>query len=100
MILSLKLSSPGEVLAGLARRAKRRRLDANLTQEELAQRAQVSLGTLKLFERTGKASSDFIVRLAFALSAEKEFDNLFPPEPPKSIDDIVAKPQRLRGPRK
>ena len=100
MVLSTKLSSPQDVLVGLAARAKRRRLDANLTQEGLAQRAQVSLGTLKLFERTGKASSEFIVRLAFALNAEEQFDHLFPPEAPKSIDDIIAKPQRLRGRRK
>lgn len=100
MELSLKLSSPKDVLEGLARRAKRRRLDVNLTQEGLAQRAQVSLGTLKLFERTGKASSQFIVLIAFALCAEKEFDNLFPPEPPKTIDDVIAKKRRLRGRRK
>lgn len=100
MEISLKLSSPQDILEGLARRAKRRRLDANLTQEGLAQRAQLSLGTLKLFERTGKASSEFIVLLAFALNAEKEFNNLFPPEPPKSIDDVIARPRRLRGRRK
>ena len=100
MELSLKISSPQDVLEGLARRAKQRRLDANLTQKGLAQRAQLSLGTLKLFERTGKASSEFIVLLAFALNAEKEFDNLFPPETPKSIDDVIPKPRRLRGRRK
>ena len=100
MELSLKLSSPQELLKGLANRAKQRRLDANLTQDGLAQRAQLSLGTLKLFERTGKASSEFIVRLAFALNAEKQFDNLFPPETPKSIDDVIAKPRRMRGRRK
>ena len=100
MILSLKLSSPRDVLDGLARRAKRRRLEANLTQEELAERAQVSWGTLKLFERSGKASSEFLVKLAFALNAEKEFDALFPPEPHRSIDDVVAKPKRMRARRK
>lgn len=100
MILSLKVSSPSDVLKRLAQRAKRRRLDANLTQEGLAERAQLSLGTLKLFERTGKASSEFIIRLAFALNAERDFDSLFLPEAPKSIDDVIAKPLRLRGSRK
>ncbi len=99
-MLSLKLSSPHEVLKDLADRAKQRRLDANLTQEKLAQRAQVSLGTLKLFERTGKASLEFVVLIAFALNAEKEFAGLFPPSAPKTIDDILAKPKRQRGPRK
>lgn len=100
MDISLKISSPSDVLKRLAQRAKRRRLDANLTQAGLAERAQLSLGTLKLFERTGKASSEFIVRLAFALNAEKEFDALFPSAAPKSIDDVIAKPRRLRGRRR
>jgi transcriptional regulator with XRE-family HTH domain len=99
-MISFNLLAPRDVLQGLAQRAKQRRLAANLTQEGLAQRAQVSLGTLKFFERTGKASCEFIVLLAFALNAEKEFEGLFPPATPRSIDDIVAKPRRMRGRRK
>lgn len=99
MDISLKISSPNDTLKRLAQRAKRRRLDANLTQQGLAERSQLSLGTLKLFERTGKASTEFVVRLAFALNAEKEFDALFPSAAPKSIGDVIAKPRRLRGPR-
>jgi transcriptional regulator with XRE-family HTH domain len=96
-MLSLKLSSPNEVLLRLAERARRRRLDANLTQQQLADRAQISLGTLKLFERTGRASVEFVVRLAFVLNAEKEFDSLFPPQEPRSIDDVIAKSPRRRA---
>ena len=99
MILSLKLSSPRDVLMDLAGRARQRRLDANLTQEGLAKRAQLSLGTLKLFERTGKASLEFIVLLAFALNAEKEFASLFPATGPKSIDEVIDRPRRQRGSR-
>src|ERR1700712_5078320 len=97
MELSLNLSSPKSVAEGLARRVKRRRLEANLTQEGLARRAQVSLGTLKLFERSGKASIEFLIMVAFALNAEKEFEQLFPPLAPRSINDVIAKPARLRG---
>jgi transcriptional regulator with XRE-family HTH domain len=100
MILSLKLSSPKEAAEGLAQRVKRRRLEANLTQEGLARRAQVSLGTLKLFERTGKASVEFLIMIAFALNAEKEFEQLFPLQTRRSISDVIAKPARLRGRRK
>jgi transcriptional regulator with XRE-family HTH domain len=100
MELSLNLSSPKEAAEGLAHRVKRRRLEANLTQEGLARRAQVSLGTLKLFERSGKASIEFLIMVAFALDAEKEFEQLFPPPVLRSISDIIAKPARLRGRRK
>jgi transcriptional regulator with XRE-family HTH domain len=100
MGLSLNLLSPKDVSGALAGRVKRRRLETNLTQEGLASRAQVSLGTLKLFERTGKASLEFLILVAFALNAEKEFEQLFPPLALRSIDDIIAKPARRRGRRK
>lgn len=85
---------------GLAARVRQRRLEANLTQAGLAARAQVSLGTLKLFERTGKASLQFLVLIAFALEAEKEFEDLFPQQARKWISDVLSKPVRLRGRRK
>jgi transcriptional regulator with XRE-family HTH domain len=100
MMLALTFTSPQEVLARIAERAKRRRLEVNLTQEGLAARAQVSLGTLKLFERSGKASLEFLIAIAFALEAENEFENIFPHWPRKSIEDVIAKPPRLRGRRK
>ncbi len=100
MELALNIASPQEVLAGIADRAKSRRLEANLTQQGLADRAQVSLGTLKLFERSGKASLEFLIAIAFALGAENEFENIFPHRPRKSIEDVVARPPRLRGRRK
>lgn len=100
MELSLNLSSPRDVSIGLANRVKRRRLEANLTQEGLAARAEVSLGTLKLFERTGKASVEFVIMIAFALGAEKEFDHLFPERARRSIEDVVSRQIRIRGRRK
>ena len=100
MELSLKLLSPAEIANELAGRVRRRRLEANLTQAGLASRAQVSLGTLKLFERSGKASIEFLIMVAFALNAENEFEQLFPPQPRRSIGDIIEKPARLRGRRK
>lgn len=98
--LALKLTSPFEVKQRLKSRAKQRRLEANLTQAGLAKRANVSYGTLKHFEKTGDASIEFLVAIAFALSAEGEFDGLFPPLPYKTIDDVIAKPPRQRGRRK
>lgn len=95
--IALTLTSPFDVKAGLKVRAKQRRLDANLTQSGLAKRADVSLGTLKHFERTGNASIEFLLAIAFALDAEKEFEALFPARPYKTIADVVEKKPRLRG---
>lgn len=100
MNLSLALSSPREVAMELAARVRERRLEANLTLEGLAARAGVSLGTLKLYERSGRASIEFVIAIAFALEAEKEFEDLFPRRPRKSIEDVLQKPVRKRGRRK
>lgn len=98
--IALTITSPFEVKQRLKARAKQRRLEANLTQDGLAKRANVSLGTLKHFEKTGDASIRFLVAIAFALSAENEFGGLFPPTPYKTIDDVIDKRPRLRGQRK
>jgi len=98
--LPLKLTSPFEVKQRLKTRAKQRRLDANLTQEGLARRAGVAFGTLKHFEKTGDASIKTLIAIAFALSAENEFDALFPPMPIKTIADVIEQKPRQRGRRK
>lgn len=90
------MTSPVEVTSGLASRMKRRRIDAGFTQRDLAARAGVSYGSLRLFEETGKISLEAIVKIAFVLEAEAEFGRLFPPRPPKTIDDIVERPVRQR----
>jgi len=94
------LSSPLDVVRLLARRARIRRLTLNLSQEGLAARADVSLGTFKTFERTGKASMETVVKIAFALGAEREFDALFPPQEVTRIEDVVETAPRKRGRRK
>lgn len=100
IMISIILSSPTDMMATLAHRARTLRLSQNLTQEGLAWRAGVSLGTLKLFERSGKASLETVLRIAFALGAEREFGELFPPQPIMRIDDVIEAAPRKRGRRK
>jgi transcriptional regulator with XRE-family HTH domain len=95
-MFALNLTSPAEILKGVATRMKRRRIDSNLTQRELASRSGVSYGSLRLFEETGKASFEAVVKIAFALEAETEFEALFPPRPARTLDEIVGRPVRQR----
>jgi transcriptional regulator with XRE-family HTH domain len=95
-MLAFSLASPAEILKGVAARMKRRRIDFNLTQRDLAQRSGVSYGSLRLFEETGKASFEAVVKIAFALEAETEFEALFPPRPTKTLDEIVGRPVKQR----
>ncbi|MDY6961337.1 helix-turn-helix domain-containing protein [Pseudorhizobium marinum] len=99
-MVAFYLLSPAEIVVGLAERMKRRRIDFGLTQRELAARANVSYASLRLFETRGKISLESLVKIAFALEAEAEFEQLFPSRPPKTIDDVVDRPVRQRVRRK
>lgn len=74
----------------LAGRARRRRLEADLSQAGLAKRAGITMSSLKRFERSGEVSLDRLVRIAMALGATRGFDQLFAAEDARSLDDIIA----------
>lgn len=96
MISAFKMTSPSEIMNGVSQRMKRRRIDSNLTQRELASKAGVSYGSLRICEETGKASFEAIIKIAFALGAEAEFEALFPARPPRTLDEVIGKPVRQR----
>jgi transcriptional regulator with XRE-family HTH domain len=88
------------VQKNLAQGLRNARLSANLTQQGLALRAGVSLGSLKRFEREGEISLKGLVRLAFALRREDEFGVLFQPKTSASLDALLEQSkvsQRQRG---
>lgn len=97
------LKTSTETVAELAQRAKSMRLAQNLTQAGLEHRSGVSLGSIKLFERTGKISCESLVKIAIALGAAHGFDGLFEPKQreEQSIDELLkeagATKARKRG---
>jgi len=94
----LYLHTPAEIRQGLAARAKAARLDQDLSQQSLAEKAGVSLGSLKRFERTGLGSISLLVQVAFALRHEREFETLFQPPKFKTIEDVLdSDKKRQRG---
>lgn len=95
-MLTFNMTSPAEVIGRLAERMRRRRIDAGFTQRDLAARSGVSYGSLRLFEETGKIALESLVKIAFVLEAEPEFEHLFPSRPPKTIDEVVERPVRQR----
>ncbi|MDR3279918.1 MAG: helix-turn-helix domain-containing protein [Synergistaceae bacterium] len=73
----------------LAQRARARRREAKLSQTALATRSGVSLGSVKRFERSGEISLSSLLRIAFALGFENDFDGLFARRNYQSIDEII-----------
>jgi transcriptional regulator with XRE-family HTH domain len=68
--------TPQVVLVELARKTRLLRKEKKLSQQELATKANVSLGSYKRFERTGQVALDSFIRIAFILGRLDDFDAL------------------------
>ena len=68
--------TPLEVSKAMAERHRSLRKQLKLSQEEMAERSGVSLGSLKRFENTGKISLDSLLKLMHLLGRLNEVDKL------------------------
>ena len=93
-MLPLVMMSPEEVAREIAQRARALRLQRDLSQQGLAERAGVSLGSLKRFERTGKIAFESLIRVALVLDATPELESWFSPPPLRSLDEAIARTKR------
>ena len=94
------LETPETVSRTLASRIKALRLARGWKQATLAQRAGVSLASLRRFEESGRASLQHLLKLAFALNRLDELDALFQGPPASSLAELEAgekRPTRKRG---
>lgn len=99
----ITLKTPAETCADLGERARRARLVQNLTQAELAARAGISPGAVRKLEAGGQTTLSTFVRIAFALGAAADFEQLLAPQT-ASIAQMEreassARRQRARSPK-
>ncbi len=88
MITKSKYSNrllPASISSNLVSNLKKLRKKAKYTQQELAVRSGVSLGSIKRFERTGKISLEALLKIAHVLNRLEDFVNVF------SYDDTIDK---------
>lgn len=78
-MLNVMLRGPSDMRLLIAGRARERRLFLNLTQQELASRSGVSLGSIRRFEKSGLISLSSLLEIALVLNCLDCFDALFPP---------------------
>ena len=97
---SFSQRNPQVLIRDIGARLRKLRLAAGWTQEELAERAGVSLSTLKLLESSGKGSLQRLARIAVALNVDGELRNLF--QEPRQVDSLeaVERMERQRAPRR
>ena len=81
--------NPHKVSKEIAVKAKQLRLAMNITQQQLASKSGVSLGSIKRFEGTGKISLQNLLQLAVVLDAVDDFLQLFPQKKYSTIDELI-----------
>lgn len=80
---------PGDILEDLAKRVRARRKEHHMTQVALAQKSAVSLASLRRFEQQYEINLTSLVRIAFALGCEQDFNALFSTPYYRTLDDVA-----------
>ena len=74
---SYALESEDDIAQKLAEDFRHRRIEKNLTREEMAQMAGIAVSNLVRFEQKGLISLKNLIALAMALGYRSEINNLF-----------------------
>lgn len=103
-MIPINLQTPQEVATDVAGRVRQLRLQHEWTQQELAERAGITMASYRRFESSGLISLDRLLRIAEALGTLGEFDSLFRPPPAATLSDleqlIGRQTRRKRGRRR
>ena len=83
------LKSPNDISMDIAKKISARRKERHITQAQLSERSDVSYGSVKRFERTGEISLSSLIKIAFALGLEDDFDLLCSKKGYASIDEVI-----------
>jgi transcriptional regulator with XRE-family HTH domain len=96
----LSLISPQTAKEKFAEHIKNHRISYNFTQEELSERSQVPLSTLRRFEQSGDIGMTALIRILSVLRLLETFVSAvaYSPQPKtiKEIEKLMSKPQRKR----
>ena len=81
--------TPNEIAKNLADKIKEHRKKLKISQEVLAQKSGVSLGSIKRFETKYEISLQSFIKIAIALDLDNDLENLFTQKTYISIDEII-----------
>lgn len=99
-MISFSMKMPYEMMQDIAKRARERRLELNLSQKTLSQKSGVRYGTLKKFESSGKISLESLLKLALVLGELESFEGVLLKHAnalPASLDELLVDKSRKRG---
>lgn len=98
-MLSINIQTPNSIMKILKDSFKEKRLRLDLTQEGLANKSGVSLGSLKRFESNGQISLESLLKLSLVLECLDDFLTIANKKEQtfSSIDEILnLKKQRIK----
>lgn len=75
-MLNFNLATPAEISRELGARVRHHRLTRNLRQRDLAERAGISVTSLRNIEREGPATLDAFIRVVMALGMSEQLSHL------------------------
>ena len=85
------LKLPHEISEEISGKVRQIRRSKKLSQQQLAKKSGVSLGSLKRFESTGRISLESLLKIALVLGRLNDFESLFQPSEklPATLDEIL-----------
>ena len=81
---------PSDIVKEIAIKVRALRKEKKYTQQELAERASVSLASYKRFERTGQISFESLVQIAFVLGKMQDFESIFQLNEMEKIEKLFS----------
>ncbi len=90
-MLSFLQKKPHDLIQEIKKNFKTRRKSLKLTQQQLASKSGVSLGSLKRFEQSGQISLESLLKLAFVLECLGDFEGVCGEDMERfeSIEEVV-----------
>ena len=85
----LNQKTPNEIAKNLADKIKEHRKKLKISQEVLAQKSGVSLGSIKRFETKYEISLQSFIKIAIALDLDSDLESLFTTKIYSSIDEVI-----------
>lgn len=85
----LNQKTPNEIARSLANKIKEHRRKLKISQSTLAQKSDVSLGSIKRFETKYEISLQALIKIAITLDLDGDFENLFSTQTYTSIDEVI-----------
>ncbi len=81
--------TPTDIAKSLVEKIRRQRKRLGLSQEELAKKSGVSLGSVKRFETKHEISLFSFIKISIVLDLGAELDDLFTTTRYSSIEDVI-----------